>query len=415
MPWRAAEDRSHAAAGKPKTIDSTTEAVIVVAAARTAIGTARKGSLIQVGAFELGLFAIGEALRRSGLPPGDVEDIVMGESLQGGGCIARHAAVVLSLDHIPAVAMNRHCASGLAAVQTAAASIRAGMDRVVIAGGVESISTSPIILRQGPGQLQPQPWIPPSHPETPDAPTLDMSITVGWNTAQEARGTREEMGAWALRSHHDAAAARDSGGFRAEIFPIEIPDGQGGTRVFDTDEHPRRDTTPEKLAALRPLHPEIPGFSITAGNASGLDDGAAAVVVVAGDDARTHGLRPLARILSWASAAVAPRRTSLAPTVAIPKALGRAELAVSDVDLVEINEAFCSMAVACTRILGFDRERVNVNDSGCGLGHPVACTGARRVVTMVHELARRGGGMGVVSMCAGGGMGSAAVLEVLPA
>jgi acetyl-CoA acetyltransferase family protein len=222
------------------------------------------------------------------------------------------------------------------------------------------------------------------------------------------------MDEWAFHSHQRAAAARDSGRFKDEVFPIQIPDGKGGTRTFELDEHPRRDTTLEKLGSLRPLHPEIENFSITAGNSSGINDGAAALLIVDAEYARAHGLRPLAVVKSWASVGVRPERTGLAPTLAIPKALARAGMKTGDVDLYEINEAFCAMAVACTRILELDHEIVNVNGSGCGLGHPVACTGARMVVTMIHELGRRGGGHGVVSMCAGGGMGSAAVLEVMP-
>lgn len=387
----------------------------IVAAARTAIGTARKGSLTQVTAYDLGKWAVEEAHRRSGVPASDVEDLILGESLQGGGDIARHSAVELGLESIPGVAMNRHCASGLTAVQNGAASIRAGMDKVVIAGGTESISTFPMMTKRLPGQSEPTMWMPPSHPETADAPAFDMSITVGWNTAKLADVSREAMDEWAFHSHQRAAAASAEGRFKEEIFPIQIPDGQGGTRTFDVDEHPRPGTTIEKLSSLKPLHPEIEGFSITPGNSSGINDGAAAVVLVDGDYAKAHGLAAKATVKSWASVGVDPTRTGLAPTLAIPKALERAGLSTSDIDLWEINEAFCSMAVACTRILDLDHEKVNVSGSGCGLGHPVACTGARMVVTMIHELGRRGGGMGVVSMCAGGGMGSAAVLEVQPA
>jgi acetyl-CoA acetyltransferase family protein len=197
---------------------------------------------------------------------------------------------------------------------------------------------------------------------------------------------------------------------------MEVPvrGARGETRTFDVDEHPRRDTTPEKLAKLPPLHPEIEGCSITAGNSSGLNDAGCAVVVTDGDYAQENGLEPMAVVRSWASVGVPPRDTGLAPTLAIPKAVERAGRSLSDLDLVEINEAFASMAVASSRILGFPHEIVNVNGSGCSLGHPVAATGARMVTTMIYELRRRGGGLGCVSMCAGGGMGSATVLEVLP-
>jgi acetyl-CoA C-acetyltransferase len=388
---------------------------VIVSAARTAIGTARRGSLVNFTAFDLARFSVGEALKRSGIPGEDVDDLVLGEVLQGGGDIARHAAIELGLIDVPGVAHNRHCASGMAAVQTAAGSIRAGMDTVVIAGGSESLSRSPQVFQKLPGNYSGvQQWMSPSHPETPDAPAFDMSITVGWNTAQKCNVTREEADEWAYHSHQRAVTATAEGRFKEEIFALEIPVGKGEVRIFDVDEHPRADTTMEKLAALRPLHPEIPGFSITAGNSSGINDGSCAMVVVDSDYAQANGLEPLAVVRSWASAGVPPADTGLGPTVAIPKAVKRAGLQLDDMKLVEINEAFASMAVASSRVLGFPHEIVNVNGSGCSLGHPVACTGARMITTLIYELRRRGGGYGVASMCAGGGMGSATVLEVLP-
>ena len=388
---------------------------VIVSAARTAIGTARRGSLVNFTAFDLAKFAIGEALKRSDVPADDVDDIVLGEVLQGGGDIARYAAVELGLIDVPGVAHNRHCASGMAAVQTAAGSIRAGMDRVVIAGGSESLSRSPQTFQKLPGNYSGvQQWMSPSHPATADAPAFDMSLTVGWNTAQKCNVTREQQDEWAYHSHMRAVAATDEGRFKDEIFALEIPVGKGDVRIFEVDEHPRRDTTLERLASLPPLHPEIPGFSITPGNSSGLNDGSCAMVIVDADYAQSHGLEPLAVVRSWASAGVPPADTGLGPTVAIPKAVKRAGLQLDDMKLVEINEAFASMAVASSRILGFPHEIVNVNGSGCSLGHPVACTGARMITTLIYELRRRGGGYGVASMCAGGGMGSATVLEVLP-
>ena len=386
---------------------------VIVAAARTPIGTARKGSLAGFTAFELARLAVEEAAKRSGIPTEDFDDIVLGEVLQGGGDIARYVAIELGLTEVPGMAHNRHCASGMAAVQTAAANIRAGMDRVVIAGGSESISQSPQVFRKLPGPYGGvQQWLSPSHPETPDAPTMDMSITVGWNTAQRCDVTREAMDDWAYHSHQRAVAAIDEGRFRDEVFAVEVPVGRGDRKIFDTDEHPRRDCTREKLAALPPLHPEIPGFSITAGNASGLNDGSCALVLTDDGYARDHDLEVLATIQSWASAGLPPADTGLGPTVAIPKAAARAGIELTDVDLVEINEAFASMAVASSQVLGFPHDIVNVSGSGCSLGHPVACTGARMIATLVYELRRRGGGTGVASMCAGGGMGSATVLEV---
>ena len=293
---------------------------VIVSACRTAIGTARKGTLLDVSAFDLAKYAVVEALKRSGVPAADVDDIVLGESLQGGGDIARYAAITSGLTDVPGMAHNRHCASGMAAVQTASASIMAGMDTVVIAGGAESISTSPSVMKRVLGTDEMAPWMSPSHPETPQAPAFDMSITVGWNTAQKVGVTREEMDHWACESHARAVRAIDEGRLEEEIFPIDVELRDGTTTTFMVDEHPRRTTTMEKLASLKPLHPEIDGFSITAGNSSGLNDGSAAMVIVDGDYAKEHGLEPLAVVRSWASAGLLPQDTGMGPTLAIPKA-----------------------------------------------------------------------------------------------
>jgi acetyl-CoA acyltransferase len=341
---------------------------------------------------------------------------VLGEAMYGGGDIARHTAVAAGLTSVPGLAHNRHCASGMAAVQTAAASVRAGMDEVVIAGGVQSSSTGPKTRFLVPGTEDwIDPWVSPTHPDRPDAPNLDMSITVGWNAARRVGVTREEMDAWALRSHRNAVRAIDEGRFEAEIVPLDVVGADVVKTTFAVDEHPRRDTTMEKLARLKPLHPEIEGFSITAGNACGANDAAAAVVLVSGAHAARHSLVPLAEVRAWASVGVDPAETGLAPTKAIPKALARAGLGLGDVDLFEINEAFAAMCVATIRVLDIDPDKVNVSGSGCGLGHPVAATGARMITTLIHEMRRRGGGIVVAAMCAGGGMGSATVLDVFGA
>jgi acetyl-CoA acyltransferase len=387
---------------------------VIVAGARTAIGTARKGTLLDVSAFDLAKYAMGEALKRSGVPASDVDDAQMGEVLQGGGDIARHAAIELGLLEVPGVALNRHCASGMAAVQGAAASIIAGMDKVVIAGGAESMSTTPMVSKRRLGSDEFAQWMSPSHPEQPDAPAFDMSITVGYNTAQAAGLNRADCDAWAYRSHVRAVQAIDEGRLEEEIVPIEVTRRDGTTIVFDTDEHPRRDSTMEKMASLKPLHPEIENFPITAGNASGLNDAGAALMIVSSDYAQAHGLQPMAKITSWASTGTNPRDTGLGPILSIPKALERGGRSVSDVDLIEINEAFSSVPLAACRKLGLSEDITNVSGSGCSLGHPVAATGARMIITTMYELRRRGGGLGVASMCAGGGMGSATVFEVYP-
>jgi len=385
---------------------------VIVSTARTPIGTASKGTLVDVDPFVLGQHAVTAAVERSGLAPELIDDIVLAETLYGGGVIARYVAIEAGLDHIPGASTNRHCAAGLTAVTNGAASIMAGMDRAVVVGGTHSMSTTPRSTRRTPLTDDWDEWLAPSHRDTPDAPNMDMSITVGWNAAVEGDVTREEMDAWALRSHERAAAAIDAGSFDDEIVPIDVPQRDGSTITFAVDEHPRRGTSMERLAALKPLHPEIEGFSITAGNASGLNDGAAAMVVVDRALADAEGLEPIATIKAWASVGVPPARTGLAPTLAIPKVLDRAGVGIDDVALWELNEAFASMCVATTRILGIDDSLVNVLGSGCSLGHPIAMTGARMVISLVHELGRRGGGLGVAAMCAGGGMSTAVLLEV---
>ena len=372
---------------------------VIVSALRTPIGTAMKGTLRDTDAYTLADHVVGAAA--ADLDRDRIDDVVLGEGLYGGGVVARHAAITAGLQGVPGLAVNRHCAAGQSAVQIAASSIRAGMDQLIIAGGVNSASTSPRFTRAVGGEQQP--WFPPTHPDRPDAPNMDMSITVGWNAAVKAGVTREEMDEWAYHSHRKAIAAIDEGRFKEEIVPIETPHG-----LFHTDEHPRRETSLEKLASLKVLHPEIEGFSITAGNACGANDGAAALAIASDG----LGLPALGTVRSWASVGVDPKFTGLAPVDAIPKALQRAGLSVADVDLFEINEAFASMCVATIKLLELDPETVNVSGSGCSLGHPVAATGARMLVTLVHELRRRGGGIGVAAMCAGGGMGSATVIEV---
>jgi acetyl-CoA acyltransferase len=372
---------------------------VIVSALRTPIGTAGKGTLRDTNAFDLAHHVV--AASAEGHDASLIDDVILGEGLYGGGVIARHAAITAGLTTVPGLAHNRHCAASLASVQTAAASVMAGMDRLVIAGGVNSASTSPRALtRQGDEWV---PWMSPTHPDRPDAPNRDMSITVGWNAAVKAGVSREEMDAWALRSHRVAVEAIDAGRFTDEILPIETPHG-----LFSLDEHPRRDTSLEKLASLKVLHPEIEGFSITAGNACGANDAAAALTIASSE----LGLPALGTVKSWASVGIDPAFTGLAPVDAINKALGRAGMSVSDVDLFEINEAFAAQCVAVIKLLELDADRVNVSGSGCSLGHPVAATGARMLVTLVHELRRRGGGIGVAAMCAGGGMGSATVIEV---
>lgn len=386
----------------------------IVAYARTPVGTSFKGTLRDTTAMELAEIVVKEVLERSGLDAAQVDDVILAESNYGGGDIARHAAVVAGMPQVPGQAVNRHCAGSLTTIGNAAAQIVSGAERAVIAGGTQSVSTAPVQRFRTPGTADEftDKWMPPTHPDSPAAPNTDMSITVGWNTAREVGLTREEMDAWAVRSHQRAIAAIDAGAFADEIVPVPVRRADGTPAEFTTDEHPRRDTGLEKLAGLKVLHPEIEGFSITAGNSSGINDAAAAVMVVGTDFAEQQGLEVLATVRAWAASATEPARTGLAVLDVIPKVLDRAGITVADIALWEINEAFASVPLAACKKLGIDDSLVNVHGSGCSLGHPVAATGARMVISLISELRRRGGGYAVAAMCAGGGQAGAVVLEV---
>jgi acetyl-CoA acetyltransferase family protein len=386
---------------------------VIISAARTAIGTARKGSLVNTTAEELAVLVLQEAVRRSGLDPARIDDVIFAESLYGGGDLARYAAVACGFDTVAGQAVNRHCAGSLTAIGNASAGIKSGMEKIVVAGGVQATSMGPKLRRRVPGTPDEiVDWYPPTHPDSVEAPNMDMSISVGWNTAKAVGITREEQDAWALRSHQRAIAAIDAGKLVAEIVPVKVVTPGGEVREFATDEHPRRDTTLEKLASLKVLHPEIPGFSITAGNASGVNDAAAAVVIADADVARAEGKTPLATVKAWAAAGIEPKLMGLGALRAAAKVLDRAGRTAKDVKLWEINEAFASVPIAACREFGLNEETVNFSGSGCSLGHPIAASGARMVITLAHELRRRGGGIGVATMCAGGGQGGAVLIEV---
>ena len=386
---------------------------VIVSAVRTAIGTSFKGSLVNTTPEFLATTILQEAVRRSGVDVADIDDVIFAESHYGGGDMARYAASASGMTSVPGQAVNRHCAGSLTAVANAAAR-GSGAEKVVVGGGVQSLSMTPMMNWRIPGPTLEfeERWIPPTHVETPDAPGRDMSITVGWNTAQAVGISREEMDAWAFRSHQRAIAAIDSGAFVDEIVPLKIKGLDDALVEFSVDEHPRRETSLEKLASLKVLHPEIEGFSITAGNSSGTNDAAAALTLAEQDFARSAGLKVLGSVKAWASAAVEPRDTGLGAVKVIGKVLDRAGLAPGDVTLWEINEAFASVPIAACREYGLDEDLVNIYGSGCSLGHPIAASGARMLTTLVHELGRRGGGIGVAAMCAGGGQGGAVVIEV---
>ena len=390
---------------------------VIVSAARTAIGTARKGTLLDVTAFDLAKESVGEALKRSGIPADDVDDLADGREPPGR---RRHRPLRRGRARShqrprrraqPALRVGHGRGAGRGRQHPA------GMDTVVIAGGAESISTSPSSMKRVHGHRR-HGAVDVAEPPR-DAATRPRSTCrspSGWNTAQKANVTREEMDFWAYESHRRGGRGDRRGSVRGGDLPARGEAARRRDRRSSRSTSTRAATTTmEKLASLNPLHPEIEGFSITAGNSSGLNDGAAAMVLV---DSRLRrrrtGSKPLAvvQVVGVGGRAARRHRASARRTRSRRRSSAPAST-VEDVDLFEINEAFASMCVASTRILGIPHEITNVSGSGCSIGHPVAATGARMIVTLVHELRRRGGGIGVASMCAGGGMGSATVIEVL--
>lgn len=386
--------------------------VVIASAMRTAVATARKGSLVNTPPEVLAAIAIRAAVERSGIAPELIDDVVMAESLAGGGAIARHAAVSLGMMGAGGMAVNRHCAGGLSAVGIAAGAIMSGMERIIVAGGVNSSSFMPRMQQRNPATQEFQDWFPPTHPDSPEAPNRDMSITVGWNAAKSLGLTRQEQDAWALRSHQRSIAAIDAGNFVNEIVPVVVKNAQGQEVEFKVDEFPRRETSMERLASLAVLHPEIEGFSITAGNASGGNDAAAALVITTDDIARIHGSNVLAKIIGWTSIGIEPAKTGLSVPAVVEKLLSRTGVTLKDIKLWEINEAFASVPLGVCRVMGLDEETVNISGSGCSIGHPIGASGARMITTLCNDLRRRGGGLGIAAMCAGGGQAGAVLIEV---
>lgn len=399
--------------------------VYLVSAARTPIGKFA-GVLSGVPAVELGAVAIRAAVDRAGLAAGvSVDEVIMGQVLGAGSgqAPARQALLRAGLaDTTPATTINRVCGSGLKAIMFAAAGIRAGDGDLYVAGGMESMNQAPYLLRKarfgyrlGQGSLD-------------DSAVLDglwCAIedchmgTHAERVAIRAGVSREDQDAFALESHRKAAAAQDAGRFDAETAPVTIRDAKGRETVVTLDEGPRRDTTEDALARLRPVFDLPQGEdrgsategTVTAGNAPGITDGAAAVVVASERAVERHGLKPLARIVGYAQAEVAPRWLFLAPVAGVRALEARTGLALADYDLVEINEAFAAQVLADGRELGFDWSRVNVNGGAIALGHPIGASGARIVATLVHELGRRGGRYGLATLCLGGGGSVAMAVE----
>ena len=388
--------------------------VVILSGCRTAIGTFG-GALKDVPATELGALVVREAVARASVRPDQVDEVILGCILQAGLGMnpARQATIRGGLpESVPAHTVNKVCGSGLKAVMLAAQAIKAGDAEVVVAGGLESMSRAPFLLpgarwgeRLGHGKVLDHMI----HEGLTDA-FYDIHMGVTAENVVERYGlTREDQDAFAAESQARAAAAIREGRFKAEIVPVEIPQKKGGPLRVDTDEHPRPDTTRESLAKLKAAFKK--DGSVTAGNASGLNDGAAALVVASGERAKGLGAKPMARIVGYASAAVDPRVMGIGPVPAVRKALEKAGLGVDAIDLWELNEAFAAQSLAVARELKLDAARVNVNGGAIALGHPIGASGARILVTLLHALAARGLKRGVAGLCIGGGQGVALVVE----
>ncbi len=401
--------------------------VYIVSAARTPIGRFG-GALSTVPATTLGGVAIRAAVERSGLPSeAPIDDVLMGQVLQAGTgqAPARQAALSAGLpETTPATTINRVCGSGLKSIMLAAAEIRAGDADIVVAGGMESMNLAPYLLpnarfgyRLGDGALV----------DTTVHDGLWCSFeschmgTHAERVAIREQVSRDDQDAFALESHRRAVVAIDEGRFDAEIAPVAIRDAKGRETLVTIDEGPRRDTSLEALARLRPVFPLPEGEdragveegTVTAGNAPGITDGAAATVVASAEAVERYGLQPMARIVGYAQAEVAPKWLFLAPVEGVRALLRRTGLTVDDFDLIEINEAFAAQTLADGRALGFDWDRVNVNGGAIALGHPIGASGARIVATLLHELRRRGGSRGLATLCLGGGGSVAMAVELV--
>jgi acetyl-CoA acyltransferase len=349
----------------------------------------------------MGALVIGEALKRApGLDPAEIEDVILGCAMPEGEQGLNVARIASLRAGIPvsasAVTINRFCSSGLQAIAFAAERIMAGAATAIVAGGTESMSLIPM----GGNRIAPNPALVDSYPDV----YLSTGL-VAENHAREASASREEQDALALRSHQRAIAAIDAGRFAGETVPVPV----GSDPPFSTDEGPRRDTSMEALAKLRPAF-HVKG-SVTAGNSSQTSDGASAVVVMEAGRARELGLTPLGRFVAFTTAGVEPERFGIGPVPAIRKALARAGLRLDQIDLVELNEAFAAQVIACLRELEIDPGRLNVNGGAIALGHPLGCTGARLTTTLLYEMRRRRARYGLVTMCVGGGMGAAGIFE----
>jgi len=381
---------------------------VIVSATRTAVGKAPKGSLSTVRPDEMAAAVIKEALARArGIQPSDIDDVILGCAMpeaEQGLNVARIASLRAGVPvEAAAVTVNRFCSSGLQSIAYAAERIMCGFAGAAIAGGTESMSLVPM----GGNKVSPNPALVDSYPDV----YLSTGL-VAENHARESGISREKQDAFALRSHQRALTALDAGRFADEITPLaftRVVDGAPQQVMFDRDEGPRRDTSVEALAKLKPAFHAT--GSVTAGNSSQTSDGAAAVLVTSAALAKERGLQPLARFVAFATAGVEPERFGIGPVPAIRKALKLAGLSLDDIGLVELNEAFAAQALACLRELPIDPERLNVNGGAIALGHPLGCTGAKLTATLLYEMRRRNVRYGMVTMCVGGGMGAAGIFE----
>ncbi|CAB1253997.1 Acetyl-CoA acetyltransferase [Clostridiaceae bacterium BL-3] len=388
--------------------------VVIVSAARTAIGKFG-GSLKNVSAVKLGTAVIKEAVKRANIKPELVDEVIMGNVLQAGlgQSPARQAAVYAGIPvEVPSFTLNKLCGSGLRAVSLAAQLIKVGDDDIVVAGGMENMSAAPYLLesarwgaRMGDGKLV-------------DSMLRDglfdafnnyhMGITAE-NVAEQWHITREMQDEFSASSQQKAEKAIKSGRFKDEIVPITIKDRKKGEIVFDTDEFPRFGTTVETLSKLKPAFKK--DGTVTAGNASGINDAAAALVVMSADKAKELGIEPMARIVSYGTRGLDPKIMGYGPFYATKIALEKANLKVEDLDLIEANEAFAAQSLAVAKDLKFDMSKVNVNGGAVALGHPVGCSGARILTTLLYEMKKRDAKKGLATLCIGGGMGTAIIVE----
>lgn len=388
--------------------------VVIVSAVRSAIGSFL-GSLKDIPATDLGAVVIKEALKRAGVLPELVDEVIMGNVLQAGlgQNPARQAAIKAGLpETVPALTINKVCGSGLKTIQLARQAILAGDADIIVAGGMENMSQAPFLL---PGSREGY--------KMGDQKVVDSMIKDGlWcafndyhmgitaeNLCDRYAITREEQDHFSAKSQEKASAAIEFGTFKEEIVAIEIPQRRGEPRIFDTDEYVKSGSTVENLSKLRPAFKK--DGSVTAGNASGINDGAAALVIMSKEKADELGLIPLATIVTNSGAGVDPAVMGLGPVQAVKKALDRAEMKLADIDLIEANEAFAAQSIAVDKELGFDHDKLNVNGGAIALGHPIGASGARILVTLLHEMKRRDAKTGLATLCIGGGQGVATIVK----